>query len=164
MLERYDRMLMKQRDKYYYRHKDLRQTTIKTVYGEVTYQRAIYEAPNEDVTKRFVYLLDETLALEHIGLISTNMTELLVSSITEMSYRECAEKVSMMTGQRIRATGVWNVIQTLRAKVCEEEKELTKAHKAEKVRGAKEVPALFEEADGIYINLQGKGRRRKDQK
>ena len=64
--ERYDRMLMKQRDKCYYRHKGLRQTTIKTVYGEVTYQRAIYEASNEDGTKRFVYLLDETLELDNV--------------------------------------------------------------------------------------------------
>ena len=32
----------------------------------------------EDGTKRFVYLLDETLELDHVGLISTNMEELLV--------------------------------------------------------------------------------------
>lgn len=158
-LERYDQMLMKQRDKSYYRHKGLRQTTIKTVYGEVTYLRAVYEATNEDGTKRFVYLLDEMLELDNVGLISTNMAELLVSGITEMSYRECAAKVSQMTGQTISAMGVWNVIQALGEKVCEEEKELTEAHKAGKVHGAKEVPVLFEEADGVYINLQGKDRK-----
>lgn len=162
-LERYDQMLMKQRDKAYYRHKGLRQTTIKTVYGEVTYQRAIYEAPNEDGTKRFVYLLDETLELDNVGLLSTNMAELLVSSITEMSYRECAAKVSQMTGQSISAMGVWNVIQALGAKVCEEEKKLVEAHKAGKVHGTKEVPVLFEEADGVYINLQGKDRKNNGQ-
>lgn len=162
-LERYDQMLMKQRDKSYYRHKGLRQTTIKTVYGEVTYQRAIYEAMNEDGSKRFVYLLDEMLELDNVGLISTNMAELLVSSITEMSYRECAAKVSQMTGQTISAMGVWNVIQALGAKVCEEEKELTEAHKAGKVHGSKEVPVLFEEADGVYINLQGKDRKKNGQ-
>ena len=158
-LERYDQMLMKQRDKSYYRHKGLRQTTIKTVYGEVTYQRAVYEASNEDGTKRFVYLLDETLELDNVGLISTNMAELLVSGITEMSYRECAAKVSQMTGQGISAMGVWNVIQALGAKVCEEERELVEAHKAGKVHGTKEVPVLFEEADGAYINLQGRDRK-----
>lgn len=158
-LERYDQQLMRQRDKSYYRHKGLRQTTIKTVYGEVTYQRVVYEVTNEDGTKRFAYLLDETLDLDHVGLISTNMAELLVSSITEMSYRECAAKVSQMTGQSISAMGVWNVIQALGEKVCEEEKELVEAHKAGKVHGAKEVPVLFEEADGVYINLQGKDRK-----
>ena len=162
-LERYDQQLMKQRDKSYYRHKGLRQTTIKTVYGEVTYQRAVYEVFNGDGTKRFAYLLDETLALEHVGLISINMAELLVSGITEMSYRECASKVSQMTGQSISAMGVWNVIQALGEKVCEEEKELVEAHKAGHVQGEKEVPVLFEEADGVYIKLQGKDRKNSGQ-
>ena len=65
--------------------------------GEVTYQRIIYEVNEEDGTRRFVYLLDETLELDHVGLISTNMAELLVKGITELSYRECASQVSEMT-------------------------------------------------------------------
>lgn len=162
-LERYDKQLMEARDKDYYRHKGLRQTTVKTVYGEVTYKRAVYEAHNEDGSTRFVYLLDETLDLENVGLISANMAELLVSGITEMSYRECAAKASRMTGQTISAMGVWNVIQALGAKVCEAEKELTEAYKAGKVQGSKDVPVLFEEADGVYINLQGKDRKRNGQ-
>ena len=154
-LERYDQMLMKERDKARYRHKGLRQTTIKTVYGEVTYSRVIYEVVEEDGMKHFVYLLDETLELENIGLISTNMAELLVKGITEQSYRACAAQVSEMTGQTISAMGVWNVIQALGEKVCEDEKELTEAHKQGKVHGEKESPVLFEEADGVYIKLQG---------
>ena len=158
-LERYDQMLMKERDKTKYRHKGLRQTTVKTVYGEVTYNRAIYEVVEEDGTKHFVYLLDETLELKNIGLISTNMAELLVKGITEQSYRVCAAQVSEMTGQTISAMGVWNVIQALGAKVCEEEKELTDAHKQGKIHGEKESPVLFEEADGVYIKLQEKDRK-----
>ena len=158
-LERYDQMLMKERDKTKYRHKGLRQTTVKTVYGEVTYNRAIYEVVEEDGTKHFVYLLDETLELKNIGLISTNMAELLVKGITEQSYRVCAAQVSEMTGQTISAMGVWNVIQALGSNVCEEEKELTDAHKQGKIHGEKESPVLFEEADGVYIKLQGKDRK-----
>lgn len=159
-LERYDRMLMRERDKSRYRHKGSRQTTIKTVYGEVTYSRVVYEVTEEDGTHRFVYLLDETLELENIGLISTNMAELLVKGITELSYRACAAKVSEMTGQSISAMGVWNVIQTLGEKVCEEEKALVESHKEGHVHGEKEVPVLFEEADGVYISLQGTDRKR----
>lgn len=158
-LERYDQILMQERDKSKYRHKGLRQTTVKTVYGEVTYHRAVYEVTEEDGWKHFVYLLDEMLELEQIGLISTNMAELLVKGITEQSYRACAAQVSEMTGQTISAMGVWNVIQALGAKVCEEEKELTEAHKQGKVCGEKESPVLFEEADGVYIKLQGKDRK-----
>ena len=158
-LERYDRMLMESRDKKKYRNKGTRRTTVKTVYGEVTYQRTVYEVMEEDGTRRFVYLLDETLELTNVGLISTNMAELLVKGITELSYRECASKVSEMTGQTISAMGVWNVIQALGEKICEEEKELTEDYKKGHLKGEKEVPVLFEEADGVYINLQGKDRK-----
>ena len=113
----------------------------------------------EDGTRRFVYLLDETLELDHVGLISTNMAELLVKGITELSYRECASRVSEMTGQTISAMGVWNVIQALGKKVCEDEVELTEAYKKGHVKGKREVPVLFEEAD-VYIKLQGKDRKK----
>lgn len=158
-LERYDQMLMRERDKSRYRHKGTRQTTIKTLYGEVTYSRVVYEVTEEDGSRNFVYLLDETLELENVGLISTNMAELLVKGITELSYRACAEKVSEMTGQSISAMGVWNVIQALGEKVCGEEKALVKSHKEGHVQGEKEVPVLFEEVDGVYISLQGKDRK-----
>ena len=158
-LERYDRMLLEDRDKKKYRNKGGRQTTVKTVYGEVTYQRNVYEVTEEDGRKRFVYLLDETLDLDHVGLISTNMAELLVKGITELSYRECARQVSEMTGQTISAMGVWNVIQALGEKVCEDEAELTEEYKKGHVKGKREVPVLFEEADGVYIRLQGKDRK-----
>lgn len=88
-LERYDRMLMEERDKSRYRHKGIRQTTVKTVYGEVTYNRVVYEVMEEDGTRHFVYLLDKTLELGNIGLVSENMAELLVKGITELSYRAC---------------------------------------------------------------------------
>ena len=158
-LERYDRMLMEDRDKSKYRHKGSRQTTIKTVYGEVTYSRAVYGVTEEDGYRHYVYLLDETLELDNIGLISTNMAELLVKGITELSYRECASKIIEMTGQTISAMGVWNVIQALGEKVCEEETVLVEEHKKGQIRGEKEVPVLFEEADVVYIKLQGKDRK-----
>ena len=162
-LERYDRLLMEGRDRKKYRNKGVRQTTVKTVYGEVTYRRTVYETVEEDGTRRFVYLLDETLELANVGLISSNMAELLVKGITELSYRECAAKVSEMTGQTISTMGVWNVIQALGEQVCEEEKELTEEYKKGHIKGEKASPVLFEEADGVYIRLQGKDRKRMGQ-
>lgn len=160
-LERYDRMLMEGRERKKYRHKGSRQTTIKTVYGEVNYRRAVYEVVEEDGLRHYVYLLDESLELESVGLISTNMAELLVKGVTELSYRECASKVSEMTGQGISAMGVWSVIQALGEKVCEEEEALVEDHKKGHVQGEKEVTVLFEEADGVYVKLQGKDRKEK---
>ena len=113
----------------------------------------------EDGFRHYVYLLDETLELDNVGLISTNMAELLVKGITEMSYQECAAKVSGMTSQSISAMGVWNVIQALGEKVCKEGAGLVAEHKKSHIQGEKEVPVLFEEADGVYVKLQGKDRK-----
>lgn len=65
-----------------------------------------------------------------------------------------------MTGQAISPMGVWNVIQSLGEEVCREEKELVKDHKAGRIRGKVETPVVFEEADGVYLRLQGKDRKK----
>lgn len=150
---------MKWRDRSKYRHKGYRQTTIKTVYGEVEYKRAVYEVIEEDGLKHFVFLLDETLELNRIRFISTNMAELMVKSVTEMSYRESAAKVTEMTGLSISDMGVWNVIQALGEKVCKDEETLIQEHKKGHIQGKCDTPVLFEEADGVYVNLQGKDRK-----
>jgi len=161
-LEQYDRYLKETRDRKVYRDKGRRKTTIKTVYGEVTYRRSVYETMDEHGTKHCVYLLDQTLALENVGLISENYASMLVSEVTELSYRECAAKATQMTGQSISAMGVWNVIQALGDKVCREEETLIGNHKAGRIRGEKEAPVLFEEADGIWLDLQGKDRKKRN--
>lgn len=153
-LERYDTYLMETRDKEAYRNKGKKKTTVKTVYGEVEYERRIYQVTREDGLSEFVFLLDEQLEISGVGLISMNMAEQMVSNITEMSYRETAEKITDMTGQSISAMGVWNVIQKLGEKVCEDEHKLVEAHKAGQIKGDKEAPVLFEETDGVYVRLQ----------
>lgn len=162
-LEAYDKYLMKGRDKAKYRNKGLKRTTIKTVYGEVVYQRRTYETTREDGLKEYVFLLDETLRIADVGLISQNLAEQIVSGITELSYRNCAKEISK-SGQSISAMGVWNVIQALGNKVCESELDLVLAHKEGKVKGKKETKVLFEEIDGVYINLQREKTKSKEMK
>ncbi len=120
---------MEKRDREKYRNKRAGQTTVKTVYGEVSYQRMVYEVIEEDRIRCFVYLLDETLKLDHVGLNSSNMAELLVKGITKLSYREYASQGSKMTGRIISAMGVWKIIRVLGEKVCGEEAELTEEYK-----------------------------------
>lgn len=158
LLEAYDKYLMEGRDKAFYRNKGHRRTTVKTVYGEVSYKRTVYEVVGEDGIKRFVYLLDEVLELENVGLISEHLAELLVSGITTKSYRNCAKEIRETTGQYISAMGVWNVIQAMGEKVCEEEKQLSEQHRKGNIHGNKIAPVLFEETDGVNIRLQGKDR------
>jgi len=158
VLERYDEHLHDSRNKAEFRDKGCRRSTIKTVYGEVSYDRHVYQTRDEYGINHCVYLLDENLKLNGIGLISENYVELLVSSITEMSFRNCAEKVSETTGLPISHTGVWNIVQALGEKLENDEKELVEAENREQIKGNKEVPVLFEEADGVWLNLQGKDR------
>ena len=161
ILEKYDQHLHTTRNKSELRDKGCRRSTIKTVYGEVSYDRHVYQTCDEYGIRHCVYLLDDNLSLNRIGLISENYVELLISSITETSYRNCAERVSETTGLSISHTGVWNVIQTLGEKLEDDEKELIEADRNKKIKGSKEVPVLFEEADGVWLNLQGKDRKQR---
>ena len=161
ILEKYDQHLHETRNREEYRDKGRRRSTIKTVYGEVSYERHVYQTHDEYGINHCVYLLDENLSLNRIGLISENYVELLISSITEMSYRNCAEKVSKTTGLPISHTGVWNVIQELGEKLIKDEKELVETDKHEHIKGNREIPVLFEEADGVWLNLQGNDRKKR---
>ena len=161
ILETVDQRLKKGRNKSSYRNKGLRTTTIKTIYGEVTYQRTVYETYDEYGQKRFVYLLDENLQLENIGLISENVVEQIVSSITEMSYRDCAKELREKTGLSISTMGVWNIIQSLGQKLSDEEAVLVSEHKAGHLKGEGKAPVLFEEADGVWLSLQGEEKRKR---
>ena len=162
ILERYDGKLHEERNKSEFRDKGCRRSTIKTAYGEIIYDRHVYQVRDDYGINRSVYLLDENLKLNRIGLISENYVELLLSSITEMSYRNCAEKLSQTTGLSISHAAVWNVIQALGDKLVHDEKELVETGKKEDLRGSREVPVLFEEADGVWLNLQGKDRARRN--
>ena len=161
ILEKYDQHLHDIRNRSELRDKGCRRSTIKTVYGEVSYDRHVYQTCDEYGLKHCVYLLDENLNLNRIGLISENYVEMLISSITETSYRNCAKSVSETTGLPISHTGVWNVIQALGEKLENDEKKLVETDKVQKIKGSKEAPVLFEEADGVWINLQGKDRKQR---
>ena len=161
ILERYDQHLHTTRNKSGLRDKGCRRSTIKTVYGEVSYERHVYQTCDEYGIKHCVYLLDENLGLNRIGLISENYVETLISSITETSYRNCAKSLSATTGLPISHTGVWNVVQSLGEKLENDEKRLVEKNKHKKIKGSKEAPVLFEEADGVWLNLQGKDRKQR---
>ena len=160
MLERYDNELMKGRDTRQYRSKGGRSTSIKTVYGEVSYSRNVYETRTDAGKKAYVYLLDEALSMDKIGLISTNLAEKIAETVTEAPYRATAEMISSTCGQSLSHGGVWNLIQQLGGRIAEEEKVAVSEMNAEQPRGSAAVPVLFEEMDGVWLRMQGKDRKR----
>ena len=113
ILEEYDKDLGKSRDKKAYRHKGTRSTSVKTVFGEVEYERTVYHHVNEEGKSEWIYLLDEAMKMDKIGLISTNLAEKIVETITKESYRGTADAVSHTTGQAISHGGAWNLVQLL---------------------------------------------------
>lgn len=161
ILEKLDEKLMKERDRDIYRNKGFKKTTIKTVMGEVEYKRRIYEYKTEEGKKAYIYLLDEYLNMETIGHISTNLVEKIVDLATDESYRKTAEKITEMTNQSISHSAAWNIIQTVGEKIAEKEKKEIRLNKEGKLVGKREMKVLFEEMDGLWINMQGKDRESK---
>ena len=141
-LEQLDRQLRDGRDKTKYRNKGLRATTVKTIFGEVTFRRTLYKTKDESGIIKHVFLLDEALHLDTPGLFSEAFKNLLVSGITTKSYRACAKELSETTGQSISAMGVWNVIQELGGNLAKEEKKLVAKHDKGAISGGKVVPLL----------------------
>ena len=156
ILEDYDRELHDSRDIKKYRDKGCRTTTIKTVYGDVTYDRHVYQTSDEEGHKVFVYLLDEAVKMDKIGLISTNLAEKIASCVTENPYRVTAEIISSTSGQRISHGGAWKLVQKLGERVTEEEELQVKQMHADEAEGTREIRVLFEEMDGVWLRLQGK--------
>ena len=165
ILESYDRKIMKARDTKKYRHKGLRKNTIKTVMGEVEYVRAMYEVEEEGIKKR-VYLLDEKLHINTEGKASENLIEKIVETvpITD-SYRKAETVLKETTNATLSFEWIRNIVVKLGDKITKKEKEERKMlDKGQLVAGLKQITALFEEADGLWINLQGKDRKERLEK
>lgn len=159
MLESYDEKLKNNRDKKEFRHKGYKINSIKTVLGVVTYKRAVYEVKEED-NKKYVFLLDEILSVATIGKISANLVEKILSTVVETnSYRDASNQLMESFNLGISHEAVREIVLKEGMNIINKEKEEIKLDKKNKlVAGEKEIPVLFEEADGLWINLQGKDR------
>ena len=165
MLESYDRKLMKARDTKKYRHKGLRKNTIKTIMGEVEYHRAMYEIEEKGI-KKTVYLLDEKLHINVEGKVSENLIEKAIEivPITD-SYRKAETVIKETTNATLSFEAIRTLVVKVGDKITRKEKEERKLlDKNQLVAGLKEITALFEETDGIWINLQGKDREKRLEK
>ena len=165
LLESYDRKLMNSRDKKKYRHKGLRETSVNTVMGEVKYKRVMYEVCEEGIAKT-VYLLDEVLNISAEGKVSSNLVEKVIETvpITD-SYRKAETVIEETTNTSLSHEKIRNMIVKIGDKIANKEKEERKLlDKNQLIAGLKEITALFEEADGLWINLQGKDRKERLEK
>lgn len=154
VLEAYDKKLFKERDRKKYRDKGTRDTSIKTVYGEVEYSRHVYETKNELGVKKYIFLLDKAMQMDKIGLISSNLAEKIAMTVTESPYRVAAETIGKICGQTISAQGAWNLMQKLGERISNEEDTEVAKFNDNASTGEAVIPVLFEEKDGVWLNMQ----------
>lgn len=119
-----------------------------------------YDAELADGRKACVYLLDEAMHMDKIGLISTNLAEKIAMTATESSYRVTAELISETCGQSISHGGVWNLVQRLGERISEEESHAVKQMEAGQAEGRESLPVLFEEMEGVWLSMQDSSHKR----
>lgn len=163
-LNQLDKMIMATRDVDEYRHKGLKKTHIHTIMGVIEYERRIYECYDEDGKKQYKYLLDEYLNNETIGHVSTNLAEKIVERVLEEPYRKTKQAIKSMTNADLSHTTVWNVVQKTGAKLVKKEQNLIKKYEQGDLNGEREVDVLFQEADGVWLSMQGDDRSKKSGK
>lgn len=157
-LEAKDLQLMKERDTKRFRHRGMRKTCVKTKMGVVEYQRRIYE-DCLDEKKQFVFLLDQLVETSKIGAMSEEVCLLMTTLICENTYRNTAETIMEMTGLPISAMSVWNTIQQIGMQEQARVERYAKLAEEGVDHGCIETEILYEEADGIYLPLQGESRK-----
>ena len=155
-LQQLDDLLLKEAKEFGWRNKGFRSTTIRTVFGNVEFRRRVYEVMNEDGEKSYRYLLDERLGFGRIGEISENLAEIVVKLASSESFEACSKDLEELTGEHMSRSGVWGVVQKAGEQITAREDQLVKINTECELQGNIESEVLFEEADGIYIPLQGK--------
>ncbi len=130
ILEKTDRRLAGLRDKEQYRDKGKRTTTLKTLMGDVTFQRCVYHTK-----KGFAYLLDEKMDLNSPGLYSRNVCKLVVETACTNSYRDTARIISSTTGLSITAESAWRIVQEAGAQERERLANLSRKAKNDHAEG-----------------------------
>jgi len=141
---------MQDRDSKRYRNKGSRKTAVKTKLGTIEYSRRIY---HDTVENKHVFLLDEAITPQTVGLYDETICNNIEEMICNQSFRETARSISETTGLDITHQAVWNIVQEMGQKQIEK---FNKPH----CIGNIESKILYEEADGDWLNLQGKDRKK----
>ena len=157
ILEQSDERLMKERDKKRYRMKDKNTTTIKTIYGNVEYARRYYF---DNEKSEYVYLLDEEMKMNRVGLFSENMANLIIKECINEPYNKAAASVSAATGNYISSVGAWKLVQEVGKNIEADENINIEDMDRGINKGAKQTNVLYQETDGVYLKMQGDDRKK----
>ena len=157
-LKEIDDEIFRNRDKNRFRSKGKRKTCVKTWFGAVEYERQVYADLADPEHKHYVYLLDDELSIHEVGCVSRDVCKMAAQTVVNGSYRKAAQEITEMTGLSISPQGVWNIIQQIGKSTREKIKGYAEEDKQHRSRGVIESGILYEENDGIWLNLQGESR------
>jgi len=136
-----DEKIMELRDKSRYRLKDLCERTLQTLFGEVTFQRRLYE---DRKTRQTVYLLDQYLSIEKRKPLSPHLKEWAIRLASEgTSYRKAVSLLEEWFGKPVLSH------ETIRQKLIErgmapqEEVPMKEENKPAGASGNRGLRALF---------------------
>jgi hypothetical protein len=164
-LEAMSQALHMQLDSSRYENKGIPETHINTLFGTVTYRRHVYYdrgTRDDDGKCRCVYPLDERLEMTVFQSYTEAVVETVVKQCTQESFRKAAEAVSEMTGLSISHGTAWNMVQQFGHGLDEHDKQLVEKDRQNQLDGERVVPVVFEEADGDYLAIQRRSRKKKE--
>ena len=156
-LSELDVQLMAARDTTRYRDKGPRSTSIKTKLGTIEYKRHIYR---DNQTGHHVYLLDNAINASDIGLMGSDIMAIAKDMITGSPFRATAKMISESTGLSISHQAVWNIVQESGQREIKQTEEISKRVEKDNLHGNVETKLLYQEADGVWLKLQGESRKK----
>lgn len=156
-LEQTDARILEKRDKKRFRCKGTKKTSVKTKLGVIDYERRIYYDREE---QKHVFLLDQQISAQSVGLVDKELCDSISEMICVMPYRKVSDIISETTGLDISHQAVWEIVQEQGSRENAKTAKLAGLLKENKLVGSIETKLLYEEADGDWLKLQGKDRRK----
>jgi hypothetical protein len=151
LLEELDKYLLAKRDQSRYLLKDRKQRTLQTLVGEVTFTRRYYWDREQE---QWCFLLDEALELESHDRVGPGLLKLAVTwAARGPSYRDARDRLTDLYGAQVLSHESIRQALLHTAAVIERQE----ANEVVSGTGEREVAALFLEADGFMVSLQGGG-------
>lgn len=133
------------------------QRRLLTRFGKITVTRRLYL----DDKGEYRLLLDEYMNWRPNQAATPSLTEALVDSSTYLSFRKVSREAEKYSAGVLSATTIHRILQKVTQDVITREKAEWEACFERGVllpAGEKRTPALYVEADGLWIHLQREGR------
>jgi hypothetical protein len=136
-----------------YRVKNTNPRTLVTRFGDITFSRRLYQ----DRQGEYHFLLDEYLNWRPHQAATPSLTEALLDSATGNTFRKVSREVEKYTAGVLSASTVHGLLQRVTQDVIDKERDdWHHCFEAGSLSppGERKTPALYTEADGLWIHLQ----------